>query len=108
MKMKGKNIFRVIAMTFVILFISIYLTQVSDYTEKENAKTTITTNNSIEGFEDDISNGNNLDEKSYTIKKKDYSNAISKAGMGLSKLVDKSFQGLIKLIFTEVEKQVNK
>lgn len=105
--MKGKNIVRIIIFTLIIIFIALYLTQVTGYYEyTENKKSTLTTE-AIEKFEKDVKDGKKIDANNYIEKSKNYNNRASKLGMKVSNLIEDGFDKIMNSIFKEVDKAIN-
>lgn len=73
-----------------IIFISLYIAMGSGYYEAQMQQRTTLTKENIEKFEQDIKEGKPVDINDYVGKeKKDYNNAISKAGISFSDNVEK-------------------
>lgn len=105
---KGKDIFRLVGLVLVILFLALYFGQYTGYyTAPEERKTTLT-NDAIKRFEEDVMNGKKIDASNYLTKENNYNNSISKMGLGLSGLVEKGFNKIINAIFNEIEKAIKK
>jgi hypothetical protein len=88
--------------TFIILFIvyiALYLSQVTGYYEFDQYKKTRLTEEKIKAFEQDVKKGNKITIDSYLDKtKKDYNNNISRSGLKLSIILDKIFSTIMNFI----------
>lgn len=104
--MKGKNITRIIILTLIIIFIALYLTQVTGYYEYDENKKTTLTSKAIEKFEKDVSEGKDIKASSYLTKDKNYSNGASTIGMKISNIIEDGFNSIMNLLFKEVDKAV--
>lgn len=105
--MKGKNITRIIITTLIIIFIALYLTQVTGYYEYTESKKSTLTKEAIEKFEEDVKSGKTIDASNYIEKSKDYNNNASKLGIKVSNLIEDGFDTIMNAIFKEVDKAVN-
>ena len=105
--MKGKNVFRIFLFTMLILFTTLYITQALGYYEYSNHKTNRLTEEAVERFEQDIKDGKQVKASDYIKKDNDYNNNISKFGIKVSNIVGDMFDGVMKIIFKQVNKTVN-
>lgn len=105
--MKGKNVFRIVIFTLIILFGTLYITQALGYYEYSNRKINTMTEAEVKKIENDIKSGKKVDASDYVKKKNDYNNRLSKSGMAISKIIDKLFTGIMNFLFSEVDKAVN-
>ena len=98
---KKNNYFKVVIITFFIIYLSLYFLNYSSYYEKRRGKVEFT-NSQIEKFEADIENGENVDIESYLVNQnKDYSNVVSDIGYNFSNIIDfiinKGLKGLLNI-----------
>lgn len=105
--MNKKNIIRFSFLTVFLFFLGLYIYQSSNYYEYEIYKRTKINNTKIKEFEEDLKNGDNVRKNNYIEKEKNYSNAIYKIGMGTSNIIEKSFNKLMKYLFSEASDVVN-
>ena len=105
--MNKKNIIRFSFLTVFLFFLVLYLYQASSYYEYLNYKRTKINYSKIEEFEKDLKNGKDVTKKEYVNKDRMYSNAIYKLGLGTSNLIEKSFNKIMKYLFSEVSENVN-
>ena len=104
---KKPNYFKIVIMTFFIIYLSLYFLNYSSYYEKRRGKVEFT-NSQIEKFEADVENGKNVDIESYLVNQnKDYSNKISNIGYNFSSVIDyiinkglRSITSIFKSLFT--------
>ncbi len=105
--MKSKNIVRFICVTLLLLFTIVYLTQAFDYERYSNNKVNYLTEKQIKSFESNLKKGKKIKAKDYLGRKVNYNNKISRGGMALSNIIEKSFNGIMSFLFSEVNKAVN-
>lgn len=100
--MKGKNIFRIVIFTLILLYTALYITQALGYYEYTNRKTNTLTENAVEQFEKDVKAGKEIKASRYLKAENDYNNGISKGGMFISGIIGNIFDSAMKFIFKEV------
>lgn len=105
--MKGKNIFRIVIFTLIILYTVLYVAQAMGYYEYTNRKTNTLTEKAVEQFEKDIKAGKKVTANDYIKEENDYSNKISKGGIVISGIIGNVFDSFMKFIFNEVNKAVD-
>lgn len=105
--MKGKNVIKILGITLIVLFLSLYIAQMSGYYEYTESKKTTLTEDAIKRFEADISAGKNINAKDYLSEEKKYNNNLSHMGMKISNYIEKGFNKIMNSIFQEVNKAVN-
>ncbi len=87
-KKKKNNWFSKIMIFLFIAFLCLYSISINGYVENVNKKKTLYTEEQIAKFENDVSNGEYLDLKDYTLVKDiDYSNKVSDFGEDLSEFI---------------------
>lgn len=104
--MKGKNIARITIVTLIIIFIALYLTQVTGYYEYTQNKKVTYTKEAIEKFEKDLKQGKKVKPNSYIKKQKNYNNKASKLGLKISSLIEGGFNKTMESLFKEVDKAI--
>lgn len=105
--MNKKNIIRFSFLAIFFFFLCLYLYQASNYYEYLNYKRTRINYTKMKEFEEDLKNGKDVTEKDYIDKDKTYSNTIYKIGMGTSNIIEKSFNRIMKYLFSEASDVVN-
>lgn len=86
-KKKG-NWFLKILLVLFIMFLCLYSMSINGYVDSINKKRTLYTEEQIKKFENDVSNGEYLDLKDYTLVDEiDYSNKMSDLGVEVSDLI---------------------
>lgn len=105
--MKGKNVVRIIVFTLLILFTTLYITQALGYYEYTNKKTNVLTEDAIKKFEKDVSSGKNIKAIDYVKKENDYNNKLSRSGIAISNLIEKTFDGIMNFLFNEIDKAIS-
>ena len=103
---KNKIFSRIIIVLFVI-YITIYISQLTGYYEYKNYQKMVLTKEQIKQFEQDVKDGKNVKLNDYVVNtNKHYQTRLSKIGYDLSELISKtvnkginsSFDFLIKLV----------
>ena len=98
-KKKNNNWFLKILLVLFIIFLCLYSISANGYVESINKKKTLYTEEQIEKFESDVSNGEYLDLKDYTLVEDiDYSNKMSDFGEELSELISVVATKSIKIL----------
>ncbi len=105
--MNKKNIIRFSFLAIFFFFLCLYLYQASNYYEYLNYKRTKINYEKINEFEKDIKEGKNIKEKDYIDEEKTYSNTIYKLGISTSNLIEKSFNKVMRYLFSEASDAVN-
>ena len=105
--MKGKKIFRLVMVTLLILFATLYFTQAAGYFEYTTRRTNTLTEDAITRFEEDIKSGKKIKAKEYIKKENNYHNNLSRLGSGVSSAIESSFQHIMNFIFKEINNAVN-
>ncbi len=106
--MKINKIFRNIIIVLFIIFIALFISQENGYYEYQEYKKVALTNEQIKEFEDDVKNGKKIDLKNYVSKtKKEYGNAVSNAGLSVSKQIEKYFKKAMEASFGALADVVN-
>ena len=104
-KEKMHPFFKLMIILFLI-FIAFYISLQSGYYPSRVQKRTLLTQESVNRFNSDIKNNQEIIAGSYTNEDIDYSNFVTKAGNGLTyslgKIIEKSIKGVkgtIKILF---------
>ena len=105
--MKSSNLFKMIGGIFIILFISLYITQMSGYYQYNESRKSTLTKDAIERFEKDVRDGKEIIAKNYLAEENNYSNRISKLGMKISSTIEKGFNKTMNVIFNELNEAMN-
>ena len=105
--MKGKNVFRIVIFTLIILYTVLYIAQAMGYYEYTNRKTNSLTEEAVEQFEKDVKAGKKVNASDYLKEENDYNNNLSKSGMVVSNLIEKTFNGIMGFLFDEIDKAVS-
>lgn len=103
---KNKIFSRIIIVLFVI-YITIYISQLTGYYEYKNYQKMVLTKEQIKQFEQDVKDGKNVKLNDYVVNtNKYYQTRLSKAGLDLSNIIShlvqkgisSSFDFLVKLV----------
>lgn len=102
---KGHKLFFFILFVLFIIYVGLYIANISGYYEAKLKRNTYLTNEEIKRFEDDIKQGKNVSINNYISKKNyNYNNKISKAGLLFSSGVEKFMSDGIIEIFDVFKK----
>jgi hypothetical protein len=97
---KGERIFCTSLVIFLIIYITLYVSQASGYYDYRLHRRTELTQEQIKRFEEDIKAGKPIDVEEYlNIDLKNYNNSISRAGSSFSKFTSKYIKKGIEKIF---------
>ena len=101
---------RIIQLTFgilVILFIGLYISQMTGYYQYNESRKATLTQNAIERFEQDIKEVKNINPANYLEKETDYNNKLSSIGMKISGLIEKGFNKAMNTLFEELSRAIS-
>lgn len=107
MKVKVKTISGFLVGIVIVMFLSLYFTMMSGHYDFNESKKTALTQEAIERFEKDVSEGKEIIASNYLEEEVNYNNLASKAGMKISSFIEKSFNKVMGALFKNVEKIVN-
>lgn len=98
MEMKYK-IFKWSFMFLLVIFLTLYFSQLTGYYEYQNYQKMVMTEEQIMQFEQDIKDGKEVDIKDYVVNiNRDYDNSLSNLGMNISNIISNTVKnGIIKL-----------
>lgn len=99
-----KNLIRIVGIFLLVLFFALIIMHYTGFYEYRVSKKTALTNENIEKFEKDISEGKNVDVKDYLEEEKDNSNNISKVTFKTSEMIGNVFNKVITMLFKSIEK----
>ena len=89
-----KKIIKIIMITLLMFFFSLYFSRYIGYQDNKS----ILTDAAIKRFEKDLREGKEIDPNNYIIEEKDYNNKASRIGRKTSKIIEKSFTKSLKYI----------
>ena len=97
MEMKYK-IFKWSFMFLLVIFLTLYFSQLTGYYEYQNYQKMVMTEEQIVQFEQDIKDGKEVDIKDYVVNiNRDYDNSLSNLGMNISNIISNTVKnGIIK------------
>ncbi len=97
---KGTKFFLFCLFILFVVYVGLYIANVSGYYETRLNHKTYLTNEEIKQFEQDIKDGKNISLKQYITKKNiSYNNKISKAGLFFSNCVEKFMsEGIVDIL----------
>ena len=105
--MNYKRIAQIIMAVLVMLFLGLYISQMTGYYEYTESKKTTLTKSAMERFEQDIKEGKEIKAGNYLEQEKDYNNKASTLGMKVSSLIEKGFNKAMNGLFQEISKAIN-
>ncbi|MBE6147734.1 MAG: hypothetical protein E7168_05350 [Firmicutes bacterium] len=107
-KYMKENIFRIIFLTLVFLFIGLYTASSAGYIDYQARNKTVLTEEQIKKFEEDVKNNKPIDISNYLVDKDEtYHNNLSKVSMSISKTIGKIFQETLDYLFSELESMMD-
>jgi uncharacterized protein YwqG len=84
-KNKKNKLFKFVFMIFFLSFVVIYFSELTGYYEYRNHQRTVLTEEQVRKFEEDVSNGVDVDLNQYlVVENKNYDNKLSKITSKLS------------------------
>ena len=90
-----------IFLTFFVFFVILLLAESQGYYKNRNEKAKILTEEQIKEFEQDISEGKDIDIKKYVLyEDKDYSNEVTSNVYKVSLKLESAIDGVIKMVFS--------
>jgi hypothetical protein len=96
----ASKIFWKFFLMLLIGFTALYISEATGYYEFEQYNKKILTEEKIKQFEEDVSNGKNIDINDYVISNEtNYESKISKIGNKISKKVEKTVSGGLETTF---------
>lgn len=105
--MRANNILKFTFIILILLFIGLYISQVTGYYEYTESKKTTLTKDAINRFEKDVKEGKEISAKNYLEEEKEYNNKVSKLGITVSNLIEKSFNKTMSSLFKEIDRAVS-
>ena len=94
------TLIKIIILSLVVFFLVLVFAEKSGYLKTKEEKNKILTEEQIEIFERDISQGKKVDINDYVVDKyKDYTNEVSNNFYRVSLKLEKGVDGIIKFIF---------
>lgn len=99
-KNKKNKIFKYIFMMFFISFLVVYFSELTGYYEYQNHKKTTLTEEQIKKFEEDVSNGKEVDINEYiVVETTNYNNKLSKVTSKLSDCISNIVESGVEQTF---------
>lgn len=97
---KKYKIFKWTFLFFLVIFLTLYFSQLTGYYEFKNYERMSMTQEQIRQFEEDVKNGKEVDIKDYAVNiERDYQNRFSKAGLTLSTGISDLIESSVVKIF---------
>lgn len=107
MNKKAAVFFKVVFFLCFVSFMTFYISLHSGYYEYNNRRKMNFTQEQIEQFEADVSNGVDVDINKYLGNTdKDYQNKISKATLNISEVISKYTRKGVDIIFTKISDMI--
>ena len=99
-KKKNNNLFfQLLGISFLI-FLALYIAELSGYYESQGTKKSVITQEKLEEFEEDVASGKEINIKDYITKEYvDYSSPVSRMGNKISNGLDKFMDGGVSDFF---------
>lgn len=91
----------------IVLFLGLYISSMTGYYKYTESKKSVLTEEAIERFEQDISDGKEINVSSYLEETTNYNNIFSSFGLKVSSLIEKGFNKAMTSLFKELAKAIN-
>lgn len=105
---KKYKVFKWVFLFFLVIFLTLYFSQLTGYYEFKNYEKMSMTQEQIKQFEQDIKDGKEVDIKNYVVNtSKDYQNTFSKVGLDLSTGISGIVESSVVKIFGTIAGLVN-
>ncbi len=105
--MNYKSIAGLLMIVLVVLFLGLYVSQMTGYYEYTESRKTTLTEDAIKRFEQDVKEGKEINAQNYLEEEADYNNILSKFGMKLSSLIEQGFNKAMNGLFNEISKTIS-
>lgn len=105
--MNYKRIVQIIMSILVILFLGLYVSQMTGYYQYNESRKTTLTKDAIERFEQDVKEGRKISAGNYLQEDTEYGNKLSNLGMRLSSLIEKGFNKAMNGLFREISNAIS-
>ena len=91
----------------VILFLGLYVSQMTGYYQYNESRKTTLTEDAIKRFEQDIKEGKTISASNYLQKDTEYGNKLSSLGMSLSSFIEKGFNKAMNGLVREISSAIS-
>ena len=105
--MNYKRILQTIMSLLVILFLGLYVSQMTGYYQYNESRKTTLTEDAIKRFEQDIKEGKTISASNYLQKDTEYGNKLSSLGMSLSSFIEKGFNKAMNRLVREISSAIS-
>lgn len=105
--MNYKQIAQIIMSILIILFLGLYVSQMTGYYQYHESRKTTLTKDAMERFEQDIKDGKEISAGNYLEEDTEYGNKLSNLGMKLSSLIEKGFNKAMNSLFKEISNAIS-
>lgn len=105
--MNYKRILQTIMSLLVILFLGLYVSQMTGYYQYNESRKTTLTEDAIKRFEQDIKEGKTISASNYLQKDTEYGNKLSSLGMSLSSFIEKGFNKAMNGLVREISSAIS-
>ena len=105
--MNYKRILQTIMSLLVILFLGLYVSQMTGYYQYNESRKTTLTEDAIKRFEQYIKEGKTISASNYLQKDTEYGNKLSSLGMSLSSFIEKGFNKAMNGLVREISSAIS-
>ncbi len=105
--MNYKKIGEFIIISLIVLFLGLYISNMTGYYKYTESKKNILTEEAMERFEEDIKAGKEIDVSNYLKETKNYNNIFSSLGLKVSSLIEKGFNKTMTGLFKKLSQAIN-
>ena len=107
MNMNYKRLAELIFGVLIILFLGLYISQMTGYYQYTESKKTTLTEDAIKRFEEDIRNGKEINAENYLEQETDYKKKLSNICIKISGLIENGFNKAMNSIFNEISNAIS-
>lgn len=105
--MNPKEIIKLLVIITIVSFFSLYFTTLGGYYEYNLSQKNTLTEEAIKRFEEDVKQGKEIVASNYIEEEKNYQNKANTIAKNISKFISKTFNIIMKFIFSQLENVVN-
>ena len=102
-----KKSFKMFAILIIIIFFILYFSYKNGYYIDKNKEKMILTEEKINEYENDLKNGVDVSKKDYLVIENNYDNGYTRLSLKISKMIESSFDKIIKFIFKKIGNTIN-
>lgn len=98
---------KIILIIVIFLYLALFFAYKNGYYRNINMERKILTEEKIQEYENDLSNGVDVSKKEYLTIKPNYDNGYTRFSLKISSKIEHFFQNFIKLFFNKISKLID-